>query len=228
MKKNKTMRAASILLVLTLMTSCFVGGTFAKYTTATTGTDKARVAYWGFDQDATTTIDLFDDVYGTTVDSENGDNVIAPGTSKTATFAFGYTPKDTAANALNAGAIAAPEVDYTFTVNPTITGDYDALDANANFVWTLQKGSGEVTNYNNVADLLAAIKKLSGDATGTKVYDAGQLPDAFTAADEKYTIGWNWAYHTSAEADAIDTAMGNAQDLDDVTFTITISAEQVD
>ena len=48
MKKSKTMRAASFLLVLTLMTSCFVGSTFAKYTTTATGTDTARVARWGF------------------------------------------------------------------------------------------------------------------------------------------------------------------------------------
>ena len=31
MKKNRTMRVAALLLALTLMTSCFVGGTFAKY-----------------------------------------------------------------------------------------------------------------------------------------------------------------------------------------------------
>ena len=47
MKKNSTMRVAALLLALTLMTSCFVGGTFAKYTTAGTATDTARVAKWG-------------------------------------------------------------------------------------------------------------------------------------------------------------------------------------
>lgn len=47
MKKNRTMRAAALLLALTLMTSCFVGGTFAKYTTSDSATDTARVAKWG-------------------------------------------------------------------------------------------------------------------------------------------------------------------------------------
>ena len=37
MKKTGFMRAALLLLVLTLITSCFVGGTFAKYTTSATG-----------------------------------------------------------------------------------------------------------------------------------------------------------------------------------------------
>ena len=47
MKKNSTMRIAALLLVLTLMTSCFVGGTFAKYTTSGHISDTARVAKWG-------------------------------------------------------------------------------------------------------------------------------------------------------------------------------------
>ncbi|MBQ4564451.1 MAG: hypothetical protein IJA58_08210 [Lachnospiraceae bacterium] len=47
MKKNRTLRAASLLLALTLITSCFVGSTFAKYTTKDDGTDTARVAKWG-------------------------------------------------------------------------------------------------------------------------------------------------------------------------------------
>lgn len=237
MRKNRTMRVAALLLALTLITSCFVGGTFAKYTTSTTGGDSARVAYWGFDQAATTTIDMFDGEY-TNVDSSNEDNVVAPGTSKTTTFAFGYTPKADTVNALTAGAIAAPEVAYTFTVDVAITGDYDLLDSNPNFKWTLQKGNESVVQYDTVEDLIAAVKALSGDASGTKDYNAGELPTAFTAADETYTIGWTWLFETADNAqtddnemaiqDAIDTAMGNAQDLDDVTFTITITATQKD
>lgn len=45
MRKNKAMRTAALLLVLVLMTSCFVGGTFAKYTTTASGSESARVAY---------------------------------------------------------------------------------------------------------------------------------------------------------------------------------------
>jgi len=238
MRKNRTMRVAALLLALTLITSCFVGGTFAKYTTSTTGGDSARVAYWGFDQAATTTIDMFDGEY-TNVDSSNEDNVVAPGTSKTTTFAFGYTPKDATVNALTAGAVAAPEVAYIFTVDATITGDYDQLDANPNFKWTLQKGTETAVQYNTVADLIAAVKLLSGEADGNKEYAAGNLPEAFTSADEVYTIGWTWLFETAdnvdttdtnemATQDAFDTAMGNAQDLEDVTFAITISATQKD
>lgn len=221
MKKTKFMRAALLLLVLTLITSCFVGGTFAKYTTSTTGNDSARVAYWGFNQNASTTIDLFDGVYTNVKASGKVDgfsNVIAPGTEKTSTFAFGYTNYKT-------DKITAPEVAYTFTVNPTITGDYDSLDANGSFKWTLAKGDAAATEYDTVTDLLGAIKALSGDSTGTKTYNPGELPAAFTAADEVYTIGWKWAFDGN---DTADTALGNSQTLENVTFSITITATQVD
>lgn len=222
MKKNKAMRLASALLVLTLLTTCAISSTFAKYTTSTTGTDKARVAYWGFDQAAATAIDLFDGEY-THVKAATGEvdgfsNVIAPGTSKETTFAFGYTNyKNTA--------ITAPEVAYTFTVNPTITGDYDELDANTSFKWTLKKGDAAAAEYNTVDELLAAIEALSGDPSGTETYNPGELPAAFTSADETYTIGWKWAFEGN---DTADTTLGNSQTLENVTFAITITATQVD
>lgn len=222
MKKNKIMRLASALLVLTLMTTCAISSTFAKYTTSTTGGDKARVAYWGFDQGADTTIGLFDGNYTNVTSSGEVDgfsNVIAPGTEDTAEFAFGYTNYKT-------NAITAPEVAYTFTVTPTITGDYDELDANPSFKWTLKKpNDAKATEYQTVAALLADIKKLSGDASGSKSYQPGELPAAFTSADENYTIGWKWDYNGN---DDKDTALGNSQTLENVTFNITITATQVD
>lgn len=225
MKKNKIMRFASALLVLAMLTTCVISGTFAKYTTSTEGTDKARVAYWGFDQPAATTIDLFDGTYNNVVaasgDVDGFSNVVAPGTSKSSTFAFGYTNYKT-------DKITAPEVAYTFSVNPTITGDYDSLDANANFKWTLQKTGAPVVRYDTVAELLAAIKALSGDASGSKEYAAGQLPTDFTATGVTYAIGWEWAFSTDAAGDVADTAMGNAQTLEHVNVTITVSATQID
>ena len=47
MKKNKFMRLASVMLMLCLITTCAISGTFAKYTTSATATDTARVAKWG-------------------------------------------------------------------------------------------------------------------------------------------------------------------------------------
>lgn len=51
MKQHNLMRVGGILLVGTLVTSCFVGGTFAKYVSEGEGTDLARVAKWGVEVD---------------------------------------------------------------------------------------------------------------------------------------------------------------------------------
>ena len=57
MKKNVMMRVASIMLVLVLMTSSVISGTFAKYVTDVTTDDSARVARWGVE--FVTNSDLF-------------------------------------------------------------------------------------------------------------------------------------------------------------------------
>ncbi len=47
MRKNKMMRAASGLMVLTMLSTCAISGTFAKYVTEDRANDTARVAKWG-------------------------------------------------------------------------------------------------------------------------------------------------------------------------------------
>lgn len=90
MKKNWYLRIAGLMLALAMITSCFVGSTFAKYVTRAEGSDNARVAKWGIVLTAAGT-PLFDTEYETTDDkgytglsvlSQNGDKVVAPGTTK--------------------------------------------------------------------------------------------------------------------------------------------------
>lgn len=227
MKSNKIMRCASALLAVALLSTCAISGTFAKYVTSTTGGDNARVAHWGFNEPATVEIDLFSNKYDNVLSNNTVDgikNVIAPGTSQTSTFGFNYDYY--AANAAGEN-IGAPEVNYKLTVDPTITGNYDGLDENASFKWTLQKDNGEIAKYNTAADLIAAVKALSGDESGTCEYAAGNQPTFFNQDHHKCTVGWIWDFEGADEA---DTALGNAQglDLENVTFKITITAEQVD
>ena len=230
MRKNKIMRFASLILVLTLLSTSVISGTFAKYTTSVEVKDNARVAYWGFDQTAIADFKLFDH-NDTKIVSATTDKVIAPGSTAEATFAFGYTDATDPA-------VTAPEVDYTFTIDVATTGTYTKLDENPNFTWYLEKNGTKVADYNTVADLVAAIKLLSGATTGTKTYTAGNLPTAFSNADEEYTVGWNWEFETAddpatpenekVEQDEIDTAMGNMLDLNEVGITITVTATQID
>lgn len=221
MRKNKMMRAASGLLVATLLTTCVISGTFAKYTTTTSGSDKARVATWGFTQSSTINLDdLFMGTY-TNVQSGNAEDVLAPGTTSSDTFDFTY-----------AGEQAKPEVKYQFTVS-TDGSEIDAdLKSNPNILWKLDNGE-----WGNWDALMASIKLLSGDASGTKAYDPGELPTAFNAkAANTHTITWKWIFDenatdkeaTTANNDVNDTKMGNAAELDDVNISISITATQID
>jgi hypothetical protein len=222
------MRAASALLVAVLLTTCAISGTFAKYTSSQTANDSARVAYWGFDNDAAIEFELFKNVYDgatpgtTTVEGKNGEKVIAPGTSNSIAFSFDYAAS---------GGAAAPEVDYKITVEPTINVPAE-LEANPNFKWTLKEGTNAAQEFDSAAELITEIKKLSGDASGESSYKAGNLPEKLQG---NYEIGWIWEFENTtgtdtekASQDAADTALGNATNLDDVTVTINITATQID
>lgn len=225
MKKNRMMRLASILLVLVLMTSSVVGGTFAKYTTSVESQDKARVAYWGFQTTNSMDItDLFDDFYihttnGETVKAVNGEDVIAPGTEGEATFAFAWD-EDVKSRGNTLG-VTGPEVDYMFTV---AVEDYceEAIKNNASIVWALD--AEQESDYGSWDDMIADIKTLSGDASGSKKYEANTLPNEFTATDDIHTISWKWVFEGN---DGGDTAMGNAQNLATCSIKITITATQI-
>jgi len=232
MKKNKMMRLASVLLVLVLMTTCVIGGTFAKYTTTVSSSDKARVAYWGFQSSNSMNLTgLFADTYDGTVDSVNNDDVIAPGTSGSTTFSFAWDENVSAYG--SPVTVTGPEVAYTFTV--AVEGTIDPLIANnQNIQWKLDNGE-----WGNWDAMVTAIKNLSGEADGTKEYGPNELPVAFTATDDIHTIAWQWIFdggnakynvennNKPLDQDQYDTYMGNVNDLGDVSLQITITATQI-
>ena len=212
MKKNKMMRTAAVLLVAVLLTTSVISGTFAKYTTSAASTDTARVANWGFDNAATINIEnLFQTSYDKNVNGVV--DVIAPGTSNSASFQFTYDESN----------VYAPEVAYTFTVSVDDSYCDTPIANNPNIQWKLDDGA-----WGEWGTLLNSIKALSGDASGTKEYSAGTLPAAFGSADTTHTVSWQWIFSTSEAQDAADTEMGNAADLADVKLVITINATQVD
>ena len=225
MKKNRTMRVATLLLALTLITSCFVGGTFAKYTSSVNSQDSARVANWGFEPSAIDLTGLFDMVYNgngdTSVSAET--DVIAPGTTGSDTFKFVY----------DESAGKYPEVAYTFTVDTTGSTIHNDVKSNTNIQWKLDNG-----DWGTWDELMTAIKTLSGDDSGSAAYAPGTLPTAFGSDDTEHTVSWQWVFETAdvddtetnemVAQDVIDTNMGNANTLADVTLKITITATQLD
>ena len=219
MKKTKFMRAALLLLVLTLITSCFVGGTFAKYTTSASGNDSARVAKWGFTEAATIELnDLFKTAYDTTVSAQT--DVIAPGTTGFDTFQFTYGGNTD---------VTAPEVAYTFEVSTTDSSCDQSIKNNTNIQWKLDNGE-----WGTWDALITAIEALDGNKAGNR-YEPNNLPDAFNATDKnEHTVYWQWLFETKngdevdARQDKTDTDMGNAAKLANVILKITVSATQID
>ena len=222
MKKNKIMRLASALLVLTLMTTCAISSTFAKYTTSQSGKDSARVAKWGFTDTGDSQItlnNLFKDAYDKNVQGKA--DVIAPGTTNSAEFKFAYNETDNGAT--------APEVAYTFTVSTEGSEIDDSIKNNTNIQWKLD--DGEWGDWDTMID---DIEALAGDPSGSKTYPAGQLPDAFGTKAQKHTVAWQWVFEdTTSETakkaqDVTDTGMGNADALAEVELHIAVTATQVD
>ena len=222
MKKNRTLRVSALLLALTLITTCFVGGTFAKYMTTAGDDVTARVANWGFERtNAIVLDDLFSNSYvknGSAGDAVKAADdttlVVAPGTTGTVDFQFKYD--ETAKN--------APEVAYTFKVDTT--GSTIGTNLDKELVWSLD--DTKCGTNGTFAELQAAIKALSGDPSGTMEYAPNTLPTAFAANDNVHTISWTWAFSEGEAGDTADTTLGNADALEEVTLKIAITATQVD
>ena len=205
MKKNRLMRVAAMLLVLTLVTSCFVGGTFAKYTSTFSGTDEARVAKWAFsvggsavDLKTTKTFDfeLFkaSEIKEEDLSGDDGEvdtngilddaKVIAPGTAGT----------------LTVGLKNESEVDAVYTVV------YASDEEGVPLQWSVN-GTAWV---DNITDLNIA-------STGI---DMGATKDV--------VLYWKWAFVDDAvvtQSDDADTLLG--VDGANPNVTVTITATQV-
>ncbi|MGI5958075.1 MAG: hypothetical protein ACOX60_01485 [Massiliimalia sp.] len=214
MKQNsKLMRASGILLVLTLMTLCFVGGTLAKYVSKGEGEDKARVAKWGVV--VSVDGDGFHETYGKdnfniTIPGDNAisvkstEKVVAPGTKGTfggieitGTPEVAVKIETTADVELSSWNVADDEEFYCPLVfkigDQTINGlDYSKTTA------------GGETSFEN------AIKTAIEDATTMVVAPGTSL----NGIGEDISYSWEWPFEnskgTAAEQDDIlDTKLGD-------------------
>ncbi|MBR2460656.1 MAG: hypothetical protein IKB34_05460 [Clostridia bacterium] len=203
MKKNVFLKLASALLVLCLASTCAIGTTFAKYTTADKASDTARVAKWGIT--VATSGSLFGTDYAsnsagtdadsivassTNVNSSNVWNIVAPGTKNEAGFQVKLS--------------GTPEVAY----NVTATNN----DVAAEDIWLAEGTYGVMVEQTglNAASNVVGLYTLSG-STYTKVaagaWAAGTTYYALhdiTEVDAKY-FPIQWAVVHSGSAPAIAT-----------------------
>lgn len=178
MKKNKTLRAAGILFLATMLTTCMTAGTFAKYTTGDRAEDSARVAKFG----VTVTADgsLFGEEYaskeggnnpisfsgdehtGTVQVFETGENVVAPGTKNDTGLGFVISGK--------------PEVDVE--INTTV-------DTSKIKTVYLRKGSYAVmSKLNNVTE-----ENFVPESVYVQEGDSYKHPTEYAADAEYYKAG---------------------------------------
>lgn len=209
-KKNWTLRAAVLMLALVLITSCFVGGTFAKYVTSGTGGDNARVAKWGVTVTAHETGDIFAKSYDNTVIAEGEYKVIAPGTKK-----------DNAALVTLSG---KPEVSVKVTYNAdsfSLTGNWKGADNDDTFYCPLIiKVTGKVGGVAKTETINCADKERAADvetavknavAACSAKYDP--KTDLSSVAGDGLKISWEWPFESGEtnpkQNDVKDTYLGN-------------------
>ena len=231
-KKNVLMRSAGLLLALVLVTSCFVGSTFAKYTTAADATESARVAKFGVM--VTANADMFakeyatDDphVVGTIAKSViSTDKVVAPGTKKE-----GFVASTIAGTPEVAVRVSYEAKQFELT-NWTTTG----TDEYCPLVFTVNGteykiGSAGITN---VAQLQTAVK----DAIKAYTKDYAPGTDLSGVGADTLAISWEWPFETGTNDteklanNAKDTALGNraaAGNAATVSLTLATTVTQID
>ena len=142
MRKNKMMRTAAVLGVATMLTASVISGTFAKYTTSSTGSDNARVAKWGITM-GNNGKSTFSNTYeganskNTVAGIENAD-VVAPGTHGGATYIV--TGKPETAYKITFKASDLEDVFLKKDLKFTYTSTNDASNKNAEYA-TGQSGT---------------------------------------------------------------------------------------
>lgn len=213
MKKNVFLKLASALLVLCLASTCAIGTTFAKYTTADSAADTARVAKWGITVAASGT--LFGTNYAATsadtivatsqnVSSSNTENIVAPGTKNDVGFQVSITGEQ-------------PEVQYAVSASATDIKDI-VLNKGSYGVMVKVKGLNAATNLKGLYSLIGTTyTKITTDTLWTSGDNYYELHDAVTFDTDYYPITWKV---TNSGVDAIATTHNLKDIVDDMTANL--------
>ncbi len=218
-KKHWTLRAAGLLFALVLITSCFVGGTFAKYVTTGNGGATARVAKFGVTMSVANDT-AFKKTYATddtpisgtitnSVDSNGHENLVAPGTKGSNFVVLSISGKPEVAVNVKIEA-SGTDVFLKAGKYPDLTTAADGDEfilANDYYpiTYTLTK-TGEsdpvkTGNLDAIIDYLNNLNNLSGNPSGN--YKANtDLSKVFGT----YTLSWEWKFEGGN--DQADTLLG--------------------
>ncbi len=226
MKKNKFMRLASALLVLTLLSTCAISGTFAKYTTSANGSDSATVAKWGVTV-SVTGADGFATSYAT--DDTSVKNTITNSVIASADTSTGIVAPGTKGTLASYSVTGTPEVATKTTVTPsfTVTG------------WNIP--SGDTTAFYCPITVTVGKNAISGlsyetaDAFQTAVINAAKNEGTYkapnTSIESSLNVTWEWAFEDVTEnakqTNEKDTALGNLDTAPTISFGLIVTVDQV-
>ncbi len=146
-----------------------------------------------------TQVDLFRDSYHGTAKSDNGEKIIAPGTSNF----YNFTLK-------NNGNIP---LDYTVSLKVDVYPEEQETNTAIPLEWRLLSGDGTVvSDWQNYNGRMAALKQAALDVRH----------------QDNYTVEWRWIFEQGEVADENDTDMGNMAVSEPlgVNATIYVYAEQ--
>lgn len=233
MKKNVMMRVASIMLVLVLMSSSVISGTFAKYVTSGNAGDEARVAKWGVV--VTGYADMFKKAYtrddtdtpytgSLTVESSTEEKLVAPGTT-------GVLSKFTATGTPE----VAVEVSYDVTKFELNNWEIDGgeycpiiITVDGEDFYIGKSGVGSVDALESA--VIAAIEK--------HVKTFGPNQNLAEITDHGVAVSWRWAFEgtghpwTGYQTDPKDTELGNrfakGEAMGTIDLEVTCTITQID
>ena len=186
-RSSMMVRLVAVLAGTMMFTMCFVGGTFAKYTSSATGTDSATVAKWSFkvgETDIATTDTFTFDLFKTIKDSDGINNetemnpvdgsIIAPGTQGSFDLVLTNASQVTAQYAIDYTVTNAGGIPVQFSVDGGTTWTNDLADVAASDSTKLAANSGTTTikvqwkwDFNGSNDSFGTALGIGGNAVLT-------------------------------------------------------------
>ncbi len=234
MRKLNVMRAAVLLLGLTLITSSFVGGTFAKYVTSAdnSGSDTARVAKWGititpnevgtFGKNYKNDVVVADTETGVEVASSTTAKVVAPGTEGDL-LPHTISGKPEVAFKINYEADLVALNGWTITYKDDT--NKDVTEYYCPMIITVDDEDYVGNSYENANAFAAAISAAIENVT--REYE----PNTELTATNVPEISWRWEFEGATDdeqTDEKDTALGDAAAKgDDTTNTVNLNVKVV-
>ena len=193
--ENAIVKFALFVILVTVLTSCLVSNTYAKYTTNVEAADTAIVAKWNVSaEEISQNFSIFD--VSSIYDTKNADYT-------------GNGVRETDVKTGTTNGIIAPgtwgkfsfTLENTSEVNALYSIDYTVDEAGVYLLWSVDEGA---TWTDDLADVTDAQLNIN--------------------SDNSVTVFWKWAYETEADGqtDVTDTALGNSTT--DVKPNITIKA----